>query len=358
MRRRSAARLRCCSQPHAQRAPSSTGARPSSSTSAPASAAATTPMRACCRATWASIFPAIRRSCRRTWRAAAACGSPISSTMPRPRTAPPSPPSTAAPASIRCSATRARSSTPPSSTGSAAPTTRSASASPGTRPASTDTSRCSSKRARRRRDRPGADTYQFPKIANGVLGTKFKIVTGYPGGNDIDLAMERGEVQGRCGWSWTSVKATHPTWLAAEEDQHPVPDGTVQASRPAGRAADHGPRQDRRGARDLQAHLRPAGDGLAVCRAARRAGGARRRCCARPSWRRCRTRISWPSRQGQFRDPAGGRRDDPEAGAGDLRHAARGRAEDHASCCNRAQLRRTPCADFVPARALVAGTVI
>jgi hypothetical protein len=60
---------------------------------------------------------------------------------------------------------------------------------------------------------PAADTFQFPKIANAVLGTKFKIITGYPGGNDIDLAMERGEVQGRCGWSWTSVKATHPTWL-------------------------------------------------------------------------------------------------------------------------------------------------
>jgi tripartite-type tricarboxylate transporter receptor subunit TctC len=60
---------------------------------------------------------------------------------------------------------------------------------------------------------PAADTFQFPKIANAVLGTKFKIITGYPGGNDIDLAMEREEVQGRCGWSWTSVKATHPTWL-------------------------------------------------------------------------------------------------------------------------------------------------
>jgi tripartite-type tricarboxylate transporter receptor subunit TctC len=59
----------------------------------------------------------------------------------------------------------------------------------------------------------GADTAQFPRIANAILGTKFKIVTGYPGGNDIDLAMERQEVQGRCGWSWSSVKATHPTWL-------------------------------------------------------------------------------------------------------------------------------------------------
>jgi tripartite-type tricarboxylate transporter receptor subunit TctC len=60
---------------------------------------------------------------------------------------------------------------------------------------------------------PSADTYQFPKITNAVLGTKFKIVTGYPGGNDVDLAMERGEVQGRCGWSWTSVKGLHQPWL-------------------------------------------------------------------------------------------------------------------------------------------------
>ena len=57
-----------------------------------------------------------------------------------------------------------------------------------------------------------ADTDQFPKITNGVLGTKMRIITGYPGGNDIGLAMERGEVQGRCGWSWSSVKSTHQQW--------------------------------------------------------------------------------------------------------------------------------------------------
>lgn len=59
----------------------------------------------------------------------------------------------------------------------------------------------------------GADTNQFPRIMNGVLGTKLKVVSGYPGGNNIDLAMERGEVDGRCGWSWSSVKATRQTWL-------------------------------------------------------------------------------------------------------------------------------------------------
>jgi tripartite-type tricarboxylate transporter receptor subunit TctC len=58
-----------------------------------------------------------------------------------------------------------------------------------------------------------ADTDQFPRILNGVLGTKFKLVSGYPGGNDVTLAMERGEVKGRCGWSWSSVVATHKRWL-------------------------------------------------------------------------------------------------------------------------------------------------
>jgi tripartite-type tricarboxylate transporter receptor subunit TctC len=58
-----------------------------------------------------------------------------------------------------------------------------------------------------------ADTDQFPRIINGVLGTKMKIVTGYPGGNDVNLALERGEVDGRCGWSWSSVKSTRASWL-------------------------------------------------------------------------------------------------------------------------------------------------
>jgi tripartite-type tricarboxylate transporter receptor subunit TctC len=58
-----------------------------------------------------------------------------------------------------------------------------------------------------------ADTDQFPRILNGVLGTKMRIITGYPGGNDVNLALERGEVDGRCGWSWSSVKSTRASWL-------------------------------------------------------------------------------------------------------------------------------------------------
>jgi tripartite-type tricarboxylate transporter receptor subunit TctC len=60
---------------------------------------------------------------------------------------------------------------------------------------------------------PSADTDQFPRITNSVLGTKFRIISGYPGGNDISLAMERGEVGGRCGWSWSSVISTRMNWF-------------------------------------------------------------------------------------------------------------------------------------------------
>jgi tripartite-type tricarboxylate transporter receptor subunit TctC len=59
----------------------------------------------------------------------------------------------------------------------------------------------------------GSTSSQYPKAMNSVLGTKFKIITGYPGGNDINLAMERGEVGGRGSDSWASWKATRPEWL-------------------------------------------------------------------------------------------------------------------------------------------------
>jgi tripartite-type tricarboxylate transporter receptor subunit TctC len=59
----------------------------------------------------------------------------------------------------------------------------------------------------------GADTNLFPKVLNGVFGAKIKLVSGYPGGNDIDFAMERGEVDGRCGWSWSSLVTTRKDWI-------------------------------------------------------------------------------------------------------------------------------------------------
>ncbi len=58
----------------------------------------------------------------------------------------------------------------------------------------------------------GAITFTYPALMNDLLGTKFKIVTGYTGGNQINLAMERGEVEARNN-TWSSWKATKPDWL-------------------------------------------------------------------------------------------------------------------------------------------------
>jgi tripartite-type tricarboxylate transporter receptor subunit TctC len=62
----------------------------------------------------------------------------------------------------------------------------------------------------------GAVTYGFPALMNEYLGTRFKIVSGYNGGNQINLAMERGEVEARNN-SWSSWKTTKPDWLAQKK---------------------------------------------------------------------------------------------------------------------------------------------
>ena len=62
----------------------------------------------------------------------------------------------------------------------------------------------------------GAITFIYPQMMNELLGTKFKIVTGYPGGNQINLAMERGEVEARNN-TWSSWKATKAQWLAEKK---------------------------------------------------------------------------------------------------------------------------------------------
>jgi tripartite-type tricarboxylate transporter receptor subunit TctC len=58
----------------------------------------------------------------------------------------------------------------------------------------------------------GAITFTYPALMNEVFGTRFKIVTGYTGGNQINLAMERGEVEARNN-TWSSWKATKRAWL-------------------------------------------------------------------------------------------------------------------------------------------------
>ncbi len=57
------------------------------------------------------------------------------------------------------------------------------------------------------------DTGRFPTLVNNLLGTKIKIVIGYPGGNDVTSAMEKGEVDARFGWSWGSLKSRSQPWI-------------------------------------------------------------------------------------------------------------------------------------------------
>ena len=59
----------------------------------------------------------------------------------------------------------------------------------------------------------GVDAHDFPRLLAGVLGAKFRMVSGYPGGADVLFAMERGEVDGRCGWSWASLLSSNQAWL-------------------------------------------------------------------------------------------------------------------------------------------------
>jgi tripartite-type tricarboxylate transporter receptor subunit TctC len=59
----------------------------------------------------------------------------------------------------------------------------------------------------------GATTRDLPTLLNNVLGTKFRIVTGYAGSREITLALERNEVQGTCGVGWTGIVTIHPEWF-------------------------------------------------------------------------------------------------------------------------------------------------
>src|SRR5689334_11077797 len=59
----------------------------------------------------------------------------------------------------------------------------------------------------------GSDTDTWPVLLNELLGTKFKLVTGYLGSQETFQAMESGEAHGRCGLSYSSLKTAKPDWL-------------------------------------------------------------------------------------------------------------------------------------------------
>jgi tripartite-type tricarboxylate transporter receptor subunit TctC len=59
----------------------------------------------------------------------------------------------------------------------------------------------------------GGATRDYAFLHNHTAGTQFSVVAGYKGTVDIALAMERGEVDGLCGWDWSSIKSQKSDWL-------------------------------------------------------------------------------------------------------------------------------------------------
>jgi tripartite-type tricarboxylate transporter receptor subunit TctC len=60
----------------------------------------------------------------------------------------------------------------------------------------------------------GDVTAIYPRVLNALAGTKFNVVRGYQGTADLNLAIERGEVDGRVGWCFECAKREKPAWLA------------------------------------------------------------------------------------------------------------------------------------------------
>jgi tripartite-type tricarboxylate transporter receptor subunit TctC len=64
---------------------------------------------------------------------------------------------------------------------------------------------------------PGSDEDMYTKILRKLFGIKARLVSGYPGGAELILAVERGELDGRCGWAYSSIKISKPDWIATKK---------------------------------------------------------------------------------------------------------------------------------------------
>jgi hypothetical protein len=122
----------------------------------------------------------------------------------------------------------------------------------------------------------GVDPETTPRLYNSLIGTKFKVVTGYNSTAQIALAIERGEVQGIADWSWSSLKAVRPNWLA--DKQIHVADAGRAEERAGARLAAERARlhQERRRPQGAGAALHAEDRGASAGDAAGGAGGAGR----------------------------------------------------------------------------------
>ena len=63
----------------------------------------------------------------------------------------------------------------------------------------------------------GSDPDIFATVVRNVFGVKLRLVSGYPGSAEVALAIERREVDGRCGWSYSSLKLQRPDWVTNKQ---------------------------------------------------------------------------------------------------------------------------------------------
>jgi hypothetical protein len=68
----------------------------------------------------------------------------------------------------------------------------------------------------------GSQMETYPAILNKLFGTKIKVIAGYKDGVAVYIAMERGELDGRCGGQLTVIKSTRPHWLTERKIQVPI----------------------------------------------------------------------------------------------------------------------------------------
>ena len=59
----------------------------------------------------------------------------------------------------------------------------------------------------------GTESVIVPYVLRNLLGFKYRVIAGYPGGSEMNIAMQRGEVDGRGTFSWTSLKPHLKEWI-------------------------------------------------------------------------------------------------------------------------------------------------
>ena len=134
---------------------------------------------------------------------------------------------------------------------------------------------------------PNESTHDYAYMLQRTAGAKYKVVSGYNGTTQIGLAMERGEVDGSCGWDWASVKAQRADWLRDKKVNVILQIGLERNDELTKMGVPHvwDYREERGRPQDRRAGHRPAGVPALLHRAAGNSGRAACPSCAPRSTR-------------------------------------------------------------------------